>query len=495
MEKVLLLCLIFWIPHLNGQENNVSTDYSAAHRLLLNHQFSSCEKFIRDADLTDVEEVYLSSLSGFMQLHLQGQKADFQNFTDDTRKRLKAIENRQDKEAQFTQAVVLLQSSVSHARFEQYFTAVFKFKKAYKLTHLLIQKHPEYMPAKMLYGTMLVLFGSIPDNFEWMLNLLNIEGQTQKGLNILEDVFHHQYHKEDSKYKEESLMLLTFAYCKFKPESSRLNDVFQHYHQPEIDKLITSSPVIRYNAVDLAKKTANNEQALAYMRRTYPEHPEIPFYYLDYYMKGLSLLQKLDFKAKRYFEAYIDQYPGEIYKKAAVQKIAWIALLEDSKNAYRKAFDRINDFSFNAQGSDGAAQKEFDNKDIPNTYLLKVRLLFDGGYYEKALKELMSHNPSHIYSSEEDRMEFIYRLGRIHHKLKDYPKAISYYKMTVDLGKEKKYYFAANAALQMGIIYTEQNKHKKARQVLKQCLDMNPDSYKSGIHRKAKACLKEIPVK
>ncbi|MGM0612252.1 MAG: tetratricopeptide repeat protein [Bacteroidota bacterium] len=495
MKRIFLFWLIFLAIDVSGQKNSTSEGYATAHQFILSHQFESFETYSSDADLTDLEGVYLNSLSEFMKLHLQGSKQEFQTFTDNTKERLSSIENRSDKEARFTQAVVLVQSSVSYGRFKQYLTAAVKFKKAYKLTHKLVQQYPDYMPAKMLYGTMLVIFGSTPDDFQWVLSLLNIEGQTQRGLTMLEDVFHHQYNKANPKYMEESLMLLTFAYCKFKPESSKLNEIYEYYQEPEIDRLITSSPLIRYNAVDLVKNLPDNEQALAYMQRAYPVYPDIPFYYLDYYLKGLSLLQKLNFNAKGYFEAYINQYPGDIYKKAAVQKLAWIALLENGKGEYEKTFEQINNFSFDAQGSDGAAQKEFDKKNRPNANLLKVRLLFDGGYYNRALTELTSHNPSHIYTSEKDRLEFIYRSGRIHHKLKHLSKAIRYYKMTIDLGREKEYYFAANAALHLGRIYAEKNQYEKARNILEDCLDMDPDSYKYGIHRKAKAQLKEIPAK
>ncbi|MCF8217930.1 MAG: tetratricopeptide repeat protein [Bacteroidales bacterium] len=495
MKKVFLLCLIFLAITVNGQKNTASEAYATAHKLVLSHQFESFETYSNNADLTDGERVYLNSLSEFMKLHLKGGETEFRNFITNTDKRLNIIDNFSNKEARFTQAVVLFQSSVSYGRFKQYLNAAVKFKKAYKLTHKLVQQYPDYMPAKMLYGTMLVIFGSTPDDFEWVLNLLNIEGQIQEGLIMLEEVFHHQYSMENPKYMEESLMLLTFAHCKFKPESDKLKKIYEYYQHPDIDGLITSCPLIRYNAVDLVKNLSDNEQALAYMQRAYPVYPDIPFYYLDYYLKGLSKLQKLNFNAKRYFEAYINQYPGDIYKKAAVQKLAWIALLENGKDGYEEKFEQINDFSFDAKGSDDAAQKEFDNNNRPNPYLLKVRLLFDGGYYKRALTQLVSYRPSHIYTSDKDRLEFIYRLARIHHKLTNYPKAITHYKMTVDIGKEKKFYFAANAALQLGIIYAEKNQYEKARNILEQCLEMDPESYKYGIHRKAKAQLKEIPAK
>ena len=494
MKKLILFCFVLPAIAVSGQ-SKANQSFDHAHRLLLNHQFISLDNYIEFVDLTQEESIYLESFSEFMQLHLKGDREEIQSFSEHNKQRLKSIKDLSGKEARFVQSVLLFQSSLTHGRFKDYFTSAVKFREAYQITQKLIEQHPEYMPAKMIYGTMLVLFGSVPENYTWVLKLMNIEGKTGKGLDILDEVFQNQFQKEKSKYMEESLMLLTFSYCNFKPESSEIQKIYQYYKKPEIDRLITTSPMVRYSAVNLVKKLPDNEKALEYMQRSYPQKPEIPFYYLDFYLKGLSMLQNLDFDAKKYFEIYLDKYPGDIYKKAAIQKIAWIELLKNGVVSYNKAFERINNYSFDARGSDGAAQKEYEKENVPNTYLLKARLLFDGGYYEKSLKELKSQNSAHSYSSEKDQLEYIYRLGRIYHQLEQFPKAVKYYEMTIEQGKNDKYYFAANAALKLGKIYSDKKQYKKARQVFEDCLEMEPETYKSGIHRKAKAYLQEIPAK
>ncbi|MBK7338495.1 MAG: hypothetical protein IPJ00_21120 [Saprospirales bacterium] len=53
--------------------------------------------------------------------------------------------------------------------------------------------------------------------------------------------------------------------------------------------------------------------------------------------------------------------------------------------------------------------------------LLKARLLFDGGYFQKAF-QLMQEQDIREYQSLEHRLEYHYRMGRILHGLKRYSK-------------------------------------------------------------------------
>jgi hypothetical protein len=71
--------------------------------------------------------------------------------------------------------------------------------------------------------------------------------------------------------------------------------------------------------------------------------------------------------------------------------------------------------------------------EIPNILLLKARLLFDGGYYRKALNLLISNRDKLESLSIEQQTEYHYRLGRIYDGLDnkvnarlEYSKALEY---------------------------------------------------------------------
>jgi hypothetical protein len=67
-----------------------------------------------------------------------------------------------------------------------------------------------------------------------------------------------------------------------------------------------------------------------------------------------------------------------------------------------------------------------------------------------------------------------------------------YYQTTIDQGKEASYYFACNAALQIGRIYESKKNLNKAKEFFNRCLSMKPDEYRNSLHQKAKAGLNRI---
>ncbi len=491
MRRITIAALLL-VGCLHSTLAHESFSYSRIHQLILQHQFTEAERLMRHSGLLTEDIVYLRQLSDFMQINLTADESKLDEYKRLTDGRLEFLKQRTGPAARFTEAVVLLESSITRGRFGEYIPAALEFNKSYGIIKDLNKSHPDYQPGKMMKGIMLVLFGSVPQEYGWVFKMMNVEGDVDTGLKILHNVFRRNLHKENQDFLAESLFFLTMSYRNFKPDPEGLRQVASYYTLPAVDSLITNSPVMRFAAVTLVKQLGKNELALSYMNREYPLQPEIPYYYLEYYLKGKSLLQKLDPAAERYFRKYIDEFPGVMYKKSAAQKIAWIKLISQGENEWWNAMQEVGAIDKAVTGADDAAQKAFESRQAPNRILLKVRLLFDGGYYKKALSELVSHKPSEAYSSKKDGLEFTYRLARIYHELDITTKAKSYYQITIDEGRDQGYYFAANAALLLGKIYMLEGDHQKAAEKFRQCLNMKPDTYRSSIHQKAKAYLEQV---
>ena len=58
---------------------------------------------------------------------------------------------------------------------------------------------------------------------------------------------------------------------------------------------------------------------------------------------------------------------------------------------------------------DNQALSESKSNTVPNITLLKARLLFDGGYYQKALNIMIEKNPSDFCKTTKDYLEYTYR--------------------------------------------------------------------------------------
>jgi tetratricopeptide (TPR) repeat protein len=91
------------------------------------------------------------------------------------------------------------------------------------------------------------------------------------------------------------------------------------------------------------------------------------------------------------------------------------------------------------------------------------------------------------FSSASDKLEYVYRIGRIYEDLGKDTEAITYYKETIKLGANQTAYFAARAALQAGQILEKRGQKLEAISFYEQCLAMEEHSYKNSLDQRAKA--------
>ena len=128
---------------------------------------------------------------------------------------------------------------------------------------------------------------------------------------------------------------------------------------------------------------------------------------------------------------------------------------------------------------------------MPNTDLLKARLLFDGGYLNRALATFAGKSAAD-YNGIKDRTEFYYRLGRIYDGMGRDETALGYYQNAINIGKNARYYFASNAALQMGKIYSKLKDNDKAKAYYSMAMNMKDHEFKNSISNEAKQGLKNL---
>lgn len=207
-----------------------------------------------------------------------------------------------------------------------------------------------------------------------------------------------------------------------------------------------------------------------------------------YYMLGVAKLRRLDSDANQSLEIFLQQYKGINGIKECYQKLAWYHLVQGNQNAYRQNIALVRQAGASNSEPDKAALEEAKVNDAPDVRLIKARLLFDGGYYQRAY-DLLKPAASDYQSDRKRLLEYTYRIGRITHKMNRSPEAIGYYRQTIDSGASEPWYFACNAALQIGLIYEEKRDFQSARNAFQRCLDMHPSEYANSLHAQAKAGL------
>jgi hypothetical protein len=329
------------------------------------------------------------------------------------------------------------------------------------------------------------MVGTIPDGYKWAVDWLSsMEGTLDQGKAELEAVV--AYSRKNN-FIFEQVTYIYYAYLLLHLDNDN-EAAWKIINTANLQA--DKNPMACFVLANVAMRTDRGDEAIAILEKKPAGQQFYPFYYLDY-MLGLAKLQRLDKDADRYLLRFVENYKGRNFIKDAYQKLAWHALLAGNHIDYQRYMDLCKNKGRTVVGSDRNANNDARSGEKPLPELLKARLLFDGGRFLQAYNMLVNYKASQ-YMSLKNRLEYLYRMGRITHKLKKYDEALDYYQKTIDSGKGQTWYFACRAALEQGHIYEAQKKHPQAKAAFKHCLSMSPDDHKAGLHQQAKAGLRRL---
>lgn len=436
--------------------------------------------------------IFLDNYIDFFTLIIGENPNDFNSLQKNKDLRLRQLEKGDSNSPWFlySQAEVNLQWAFIHVKFGEYLTAVGEINKAYKLLEDNKSKHPAFLPNMKSMGLLHAIIGTVPDNYKWAVNIMGIDGTIKQGVKELNTVVaQSQTNSEYNYLLTESLFLLSFVELNLSKDKENIEKLYT-----TLKYLPGNNPLLTFAKASIAIKTSRNNDAISFLEKRTESMDQYPFYYLDL-LTGEAKLNRLDMDADIYIKKYIDNFKGQSYIKTAYQKLGWFSLLVGDYDAYRKNLSSVLIKGNDITDEDKQAQKEAENGEVPNLKLLKARLLFDGGYYLQALTILVKEGNAKDFTSEKDQLEFTYRLGRIYHSWEKPNDAIPYYEMTIKNGAKSTYYFAANASLNLGLIYEESKDYKNARKYFELCPSFKNKEYRNSIGQKAKAGLNRIEGK
>ncbi len=449
-------------------------------------------------------EPYLDKNTGGLDLAYQYHLADYQNFLkafidekDESydyglEKRDKYFEHWQSlykgyPEREYFLGDSYLRWAMLQLKMNERFKAAFALNKAYRSLKKTVEQYPDYLPAKANLGVMEIFIGSVPEQYQWVMDLLNFEGSLESGNTKINEVLSQaDKNPEDAWLKLPVLFMRSFIDISLtgKPNITALN----HLAGMHENGTLARQPFMIFLYAGTLQKQQKNELALKVLSLYEAHNQEIPFYYL-FYMKGLSQLYASDGKCLISFNRFLDNFEGKHYIKSAYQKKAWYFLLQGDTLSYKRNMQNVLDYGYELTGADEQAMDEAENANIPRVTLLESRLLFDGGYFSEALEVLTSgFEPENTAQLT----EFYYRKGRIYHETEKHSKALNYYEKAYTSGKNLDTYFAANAMLLSGRILTSQGKERAAVESFEKCLELSGFQYHYAIHQKARAGLAEI---
>ena len=442
---------------------------------------------IKIAEPNNLAVFHLENYQEFLRLYITENAADYEAQRKNLDRRLAKIQEGSTKSPYylFAQADMRLQWAMLRIRFGDYWSAFNEASKAHKMLKRNQELFPGFMPNYKDLGLLHAIVGVIPDNFKWGVRLLGgLNGSIAQGRGEIEKVLRFSQ-QSDFIFEQEAVLFYVFLLLHLEndPEAAWMALENSNF-EPQKNLLHC------FVKANVAMRSGKNEEAIRLLTARPKNAGLLPFPYLDF-MLGVGKLRRLDSDATPYFQTFLNQFKGQNYIKEAYQKLAWASLIRGDAEGYRRNLEWCKQKGKTTIGPDKNAEDEANQGVLPDLFLLKARLLFDGGYLQKANELLLGKSESD-FKTPILRLEYNYRLGRIQHGLKQYDSAIKYYQTTLDRGALDPHYFACNAALQLGLIYEELHQKEAAKKYFQRCLQLKPEDYRNSLHQAAKAGLERI---
>ncbi|QSE96838.1 tetratricopeptide repeat protein [Fulvivirga lutea] len=368
---------------------------------------------------------------------------------------------------QYFEADARLQASLVYFKFGNQLDAAWQLRQSYRISSSLLKVSPDFLPAYKTYGLLNLLLGSVPEKYQWLLSLAGLNGNINEGKEFLTKVS-----LSEAAVAKEAFLLSLISQAYILGETTKINNTFQ---RDKLNTLITMALASKNKEgneiIDIYNSSSNNAH--------FPQ---------SYYLLAEAYFQKAEYaEAEKNYEIFIANFFGDANKKDALFKLYLISKFH--KGNTPKANELLNELNkMNAiTTADKNAETLLENENF-NFSMFKLRMAIDGGYNKLAIKlfgELKLYNKS-------DSIEAIYRNARLQHQLGNITGAKKLYSKTIIQPRINNSYFAPNSALQLGLIFEENNQLDSATYFYETALEYKHHVYKNSIDAKAEAGLNRI---
>jgi len=497
VKHLFLFCALFFSPCFLFAQFDFNANCRNAYQGILSLHFSEAKKLLNSEEAvhpSNLIPVYLKNYIDFLTVFIGEEPSAFDKFHKSQETRIDLIKqgNRESPYYRYCLGNMRIQLAICRIKFGEYKSAAVDISRANEDLKENARLHPDFLLQNSGLGLIHILAGIIPENYTWVVKLLGLEGNVQKGLDEIKSIAGYTGNNEINKlFRTESLFYLAFLDAALGKDANNALVLLQKYE----DQLNTfpgpSNPLLIFVRASIYSKAGKTDEAILNLQKYHPSSNEFPFYYLDY-ITGLNKLNRLDPDADFYFIRFLQNFKGQNYIKSSYQKLAWTFLIKGEIHKYQEFIVKATTHGATFVDNDIQARKEAKAKELPNILLLKARLLSDGGYTDRAIHLLLDQSAKSNIGTPKDLLEYHYRLGRIYQQSGNNTEALRYFKISIQEGASQTWYFAENAALQSGIIYEQNKDYSNAIKYYGLCLTMNNTEYKNSLDQKARLGLKRV---
>ncbi len=443
-------------------------------------------KAIQQADPDNLVAVWLEDYADFFEVYIDEDPKAFARLEERYGARLARLRQgpKDSPYYLYVQANVMLHWALARLKFGEYVTTMREARRAYKLLEQNIKLFPDFDLSRKELGLLQAAVATVPSGYQWGLELITgMEGDLAGGKRNLERVLAQQ-RRDKSPFLQETTALYAFLLLHLEREEDAAWSKIRAAGFDESRSLLGV-----FVTANIAMQSGRNDEAIRLLSKR-PHSPRYhPFPYLDF-MLGVCLQRKLSDQAPVYLRSYVKRKPHGNFVKEAYQKLAWHQLLAGDVAGYNQYMAKVRTAGSTVVGSDKSALREAERHLVPNVDLLRARLLFDGGYYDRA-EEAIGKTIEGLLSAEQ-RIELPYRAARIAEKRGQVELAKARYKTTIAIGRDAPPYYACKSAVELGLIAEHQRDKTSARAYYQMALTMEPSEYAPDLHQQAKAGLARI---
>jgi tetratricopeptide (TPR) repeat protein len=426
--------------------------------------------------------IYLESYIDFIELFFSEDASEYKTRKKYIDTRIDALKNGPETLPfyKFCLSNVYLHKALIQIKFSENTSAALNARRAYILIKDNKKLYNSFAPNDMLLGSLQTVTGSVPKGYKWIASIFGMKGSITDGMKNLTNCVNSN--DPWAKFFNPEAQLI-YCYLNYYVNNKK-DETVQHIINAKLD--VINNHLFAFMASQLAINNKQTELGKNIIINRNKSTDYLQIHLWDMQM-GFVKLHKLELaEAIQYFEKFVNNFKGNFYVKDVYQKLSWAYFLQGNTHGSKEARVNVLTKGNESTEADKQALKEAKQGKWWNVILLQSRLLNDGGYNNEALKNLQGKTIE-SFTSIEEKLEFVYRLGRINDDLHKYDDAIKYYNQAIELGKERTEYYAARAALQIAMIYEKKGNKQQAINYYQQCIDMDDHDYKNSLDQKAKS--------
>ncbi|UYZ59968.1 tetratricopeptide repeat protein [Hymenobacter latericus] len=378
----------------------------------------------------------------------------------------------------YARAEVRLHQAAAQIMFEHELQGAWSLRQAYLQVQQNAKRWPHHLPTQKTMGLCQFLIGSVPEGYRWFLNLLGLPGNTAAGLRHLGNAA-----RQPNDFQTEAEVLLGLIRQTYYGADDEAAALTARLVRAQPDNLLFS-----YLVMSVQKKLHHADQALAAYRARPAGNAYLPVPYLHHMAADLLLYQGNYAASVQANQQFVSTYRGVHYRKDAWFKMYLAHWLSGNAPAAEQCRKQISGTGETVVEEDRYAQRFVDDRTPLNPLLTKARLQLDGGYYRPALATLGAFRATPA-TPLRDRLEEPYRRARAYHGLGQLDSARLFYTRTIALSGTAPYYFAPQAALQMGYLCQQAGQAAQAKAYFQKALSYHKHEYKTSTDAKAKVAL------